>query len=266
MKTYRWIVFILLGAAALSLSAFAPAMQPILQTPTGSPPPVGPPPALVVTPPPEPIPPTPGPSLPKPVTDARIELAQRLGVREIQIEVVNVQPTQWPDACMGIQVSGIRCDSAPVPGYQITLGYGGQNYVYHTDRAGDIAVLANLPGQSEQNILLHWTRVGGVAGFCNDLTVYQNGEVRAINCPGGVVRQVIHTQLPPGQFQLLQSWVNQYNSLSLQRTAPATVDNLVINLRFRGSGSQSFDPQQMRFLFDYAAGVYTWATSSPLQI
>ncbi len=261
MKTYRWMILAILSALALSLSAFAPPAQPLLQSPSPTPPP-----ALVITMPPLPIPPTPGPSEPKPVTDARNELSQLLGISEIQVLVANVQPMQWPDACMGISLTGINCKPSPVPGYQITLTANGQNYIYHTDQAGNIVVLADVPGQTQQNELLHWTRVGGVSGFCNALSIYQGGGVRAINCEGGVVRQVVYKQLALGQFQILQGWVNQYNSLSLHRTTAAPVENEMTALKFSGNGSQAFSAQQMQTLFDYAASVFTWATSAPLPI
>ncbi len=266
MKTYRWIILPILALLTLALTAFLPSGLASLQTPLASPSPVSPPPAFVVTPPPLPIPPTAGPSEPKSVIDARNELAQRLGIQEIQVQVVSTQPATWPNACLGIDLKGISCNQSPVSGYQITLAARGQQYVYHTDQAGDIVVLTAVPGENQQNVLLHWTRTGGIAGFCNTLTIYQGGGVRAINCEGGVVRQVIHKQMPPGQVQILQNWVNQYNSLSLHHTTPAPLHNEIVSLQFGGTGSQSFDPQQMRSLFDYAASVFTWATSTPLQI
>jgi len=268
MKTYRWILFTVLGLLALSLSAFVPAAQPILQTPGAATTPAlpSPPPAFVVTPPPLPIPPTAGPSEPKPVSDARNELSQRLGVQEIQVQVVSVQPTTWPNACMGINLVGISCKPSPVPGYLITLTENNRDYVYHTDRAGNIVVLASVPGEVQQNQLLHWTRTGGVSGFCNALTIYQGGAVRAINCEDGVIYQVVHKQMPSSQFQILQGWINQYNSLSLHHTIPAPVNNEMIALQFSGAGNQSFDPRQMQSLFDYAASIFTWATSAPLPI
>ena len=69
----------------------------------------------------------------EPVLLARQDLAQRLGLRPEQVQVVGVEERVWPDACLGLPAPEM-CMPRPTPGYRVTLDVRGMRHVYHTDR------------------------------------------------------------------------------------------------------------------------------------
>jgi len=68
-----------------------------------------------------------------PVEAAVAHLAQRLGVAVETIEVVSVEPVDWPDGCLGAGAPDEACILMITPGYQVVLAVDGTQYVYHTD-------------------------------------------------------------------------------------------------------------------------------------
>jgi len=66
------------------------------------------------------------------VDQARADLASRLGVTANQIEVVNIEHVNWPDACLGVYRPGQMCAAVVTPGLRILLQYGGRDYYYNT--------------------------------------------------------------------------------------------------------------------------------------
>lgn len=80
------------------------------------------------------------------VTQARTDLAGRLGVDPDTIVVVEVQSVEWPDGALGCPLPGMSSTQLVTPGYQITLLYEGEPHIYHTDRAAQV-VLCGPEGQ-----------------------------------------------------------------------------------------------------------------------
>lgn len=63
---------------------------------------------------------------------AREDLAERLGVAEDQIEVLEARAVVWPDASLGCPQPGMAYIQIPFDGGLIRLEAGGQEYNYHT--------------------------------------------------------------------------------------------------------------------------------------
>ncbi|MBD2327133.1 hypothetical protein [Alkalinema sp. FACHB-956] len=78
--------------------------------------------------------------LPNEVISAiQTDLQQRFGVEKIQ--VVSYSEQQWPDGCLGLAKME-PCTLATVLGWQVTVSHGTeQNWVYRTDRTGNIVRL-----------------------------------------------------------------------------------------------------------------------------
>lgn len=70
---------------------------------------------------------------------AKDDLAQRLGIAPDEIEVQRVEPTEFPDAGLGVPELGKPYAQVVTPGYIIELSAAGQTYRYH---AGDGRVVA----------------------------------------------------------------------------------------------------------------------------
>jgi hypothetical protein len=65
---------------------------------------------------------------------AKADLVQRLNVAADQIKVVKVEAIQWRDGSLGCPKPGMNYTQAIVPGFQIILSAGGQEYDYHADQ------------------------------------------------------------------------------------------------------------------------------------
>lgn len=71
------------------------------------------------------------------------DLAQQRSLPADEISVVSVEPQQWSDASLGCPQEGFMYAQVVTPGYLIILEAGGQQYAYHTDRAGNFVLCEN---------------------------------------------------------------------------------------------------------------------------
>jgi hypothetical protein len=65
---------------------------------------------------------------------AKADLAQRLNIAADQIEVVKLEAVKWRDGSLGCPKPGMNYTQAIVPGFQLILSAGGQDYDYHADQ------------------------------------------------------------------------------------------------------------------------------------
>jgi len=70
------------------------------------------------------------------------DLSARLGVDPALIVHVSSEPTEWPDACLGVHQPDVLCAQVITYGYRVILEYYGTQYEYRTDGNGT-AVAAN---------------------------------------------------------------------------------------------------------------------------
>ena len=75
---------------------------------------------------------------------ARANLANHLQVDPDTIHLVSVEPMEWPDGCLGVQMPGVMCTMVITQGYSVVLEAGGKQYEYHTDESGDVVLLASV--------------------------------------------------------------------------------------------------------------------------
>jgi hypothetical protein len=77
---------------------------------------------------------------------AKSSAAQRVGITADQVNVVSVQPTEWPDVSLGCPSPVPTAEFAQVitPGYIILLDAAGTPMTYHTD-AGLRAIPCDVP-------------------------------------------------------------------------------------------------------------------------
>lgn len=55
-----------------------------------------------------------------------------------EIEAIEVEPMEWPDACLGLEWPDEFCAQVITPGYQVTLEVDGEEYIYRTDEEMNI--------------------------------------------------------------------------------------------------------------------------------
>lgn len=89
--------------------------------------------------------PTPDETLPS-VIAARADLAERLGLKPEEVQVIWVTPREWHDSCLGVTYADRdeECAQQVIPGYEMVLGAEGTRQFYRTDKAGTIIRIAGL--------------------------------------------------------------------------------------------------------------------------
>ena len=181
-----------------------------------------------------------------PAQDAvRKHLASMLGIDAGQITVVSDAEVEWPDSCLGVAQEGIACADIVTPGHLIILQAKALDYEYHTNADGSEIQPATLA--------LTWKRDGGIAGFCDSLTVYLSGEVSVDNCKGNPV----NGKLSMAEFQQLETWVTQFGQVSLDASDPFSVsDRMTRRLSLFGNGSAQPKDAEQQALFQWVQDLY----------
>lgn len=183
-----------------------------------------------------------------PAQDAvRDRLASMLGIDAKQITIVSDAEVEWPDSCLGVAQEGIMCAMIVTPGHLITLEANDIQYEYHTNADGSAIQPATL--------VLTWKRKGGIAGFCDSLTVYLSGEVNGFSCkPGADVR---NGSLLSSERAQLENWVMQFGQSNLDASDPVGVsDRMTRTLSLFGKGSGQPSSADQEVLFSWAQNLF----------
>lgn len=107
-------------------------------------------------------------------------------------------------------------------------------------------------------LALNWQRQGGVAGFCDQLTVYRYGIASANTC-GPAPGEPDRYWLTPVQLAQLYDWLDAYAPLQIEQTDPGTADAMIITLMLNGTGDAQADAEQQQELLDWASTVYQFS-------
>ncbi len=67
----------------------------------------------------------------------RAYLATELKIDPLSIKLVEIQPVNWPDSCLGLAAPQEMCAMMITPGYLIKVEAGSTTYEFHTDQGGD---------------------------------------------------------------------------------------------------------------------------------
>jgi hypothetical protein len=187
-----------------------------------------------------------------PAEDAAVEaLSNNLGVDPGEIQVISVNAVEWPDACLGMTQEGVVCAQVVTPGYKIILEANGKQVEYHTNEDGTAVVPAT--------VALSWSRSGGIAGFCDSLTIYLSGEVRGSNCKGGeMVEKNISELLSPEEIATMNEWSSKYGEISIDASDPeGAADAMSVKLTMYGTGTQQNMVQaSQQIMLTFAQGLY----------
>ena len=159
-------------------------------------------------------------------------LSKNLGLNPSQIEVVSTEAVEWPDACLGITQEGIICAQVISPGYKIILEANGMQVEYHTNQDGTVVVPAT--------VALTWSRSGGIAGFCDTLTIYLSGEVQGSNCKSSeIVEKSLNELLSAEEIATMYEWISKYGEIHIDASDPkGAADAMTVKLTMYGTGTQ----------------------------
>ncbi len=92
---------------------------------------------------------------------------------------------------------------------------------------------SSLPGV----VVISYSRAGGIAGFCDSVTVTSSGVVSALSCKSNVTPKP-EDRLTQLQIEKLSSWLSMYQSTEIVQKDNATADSMTVKLNFSGQGSQ----------------------------
>jgi len=105
-----------------------------------------------------------------------------------------------------------------------------------------------------------WRREGGIAGFCDDLTVYVTGQVYASSCRQDPPTTVAQRMMTADELAQVYKWVDTFAPFEYEHTDPAQADAMTIRLVFSGAGEQEAGAADQQAILDFAGQLYAELT------
>jgi hypothetical protein len=177
-------------------------------------------------------------------------LAKALNLPAEQIQVAANSAVDWPDACLGIARPGIMCAQMVTPGRSIVLEVNGVQYEFHTNQDASVVVPATLA--------LTWHREGGIAGFCDDLSIFLPDTLYSSSCAGQTPQgQASEADLlSANQREQLEGWLAQYGEVYVSIKDPASADAMTTTLTLHGRGSGQPGEAEQQELVNWAQDLF----------
>ncbi|MCI0556529.1 MAG: hypothetical protein L0287_36770 [Anaerolineae bacterium] len=180
------------------------------------------------------------------------QLAFNLGLDVDEIFVLSSTDVEFTDACLNVAIQDVTCAQVITPGKIIVLEANGFEFEYHISEDGSRVQPATLA--------LVWTREGGIAGFCNRMTVFLSGEIYASDCRSEQPEGTMHLfadVLSATEQQEFFEWIQELEQSSLDASDPEGVsDRMLVTLEFFGIGESSPTRAERQALFEFAQNLY----------
>jgi hypothetical protein len=119
------------------------------------------------------------------------------------------------------------------------------------DNAGDNAN-DNTDGTPDDALVFEYLREGGIAGFCDVVMVYANGEVTISSCATDPPQVVNTTRLNDEQLAMVQGWVENLESFETGHKDNAVADAMTIRVEFHGNGDGEAAAEDVQAIQDLA--------------
>jgi len=119
------------------------------------------------------------------------------------------------------------------------------------------------------SLALDWHREGGIAGFCDGVTVYLTGDYYVSNCktptptPAPTPAPSLPQHLDPDELAQLYTWYDTLETFDYDHSDPATADAMTIRFTFAGRGKQPASEQDIQAINDFASSLLVQAAASP---
>ncbi|HET7142910.1 MAG TPA: hypothetical protein VFI68_02715 [Anaerolineales bacterium] len=159
-------------------------------------------------------------------------LSESLGMPSDKVKLVSTDAIDWPDGCLGVVDDGLVCAQVITPGFRIILEANGNQLEYRTNEDGTLLRPATKA--------FTWKREGGIAGFCDYMTVYLSGEVHGGSCKQGQYSEGLLVDiLSEEERAKLDQWLKNFGTVNIDASDPKGVsDRMVVVLTLIGTGSQ----------------------------
>lgn len=112
------------------------------------------------------------------VEQAQADLAQQLGITPDEIDVLNVVPTEFPDASLGVPEPGKVYAQVITPGYIIELAAQGETYRYHASEERVVAAPGDTAPQPPQGAIA----ISGVEATAEQVTLRGKSSLPEDSC------------------------------------------------------------------------------------
>ncbi|MCE7983312.1 MAG: SH3 domain-containing protein [Caldilinea sp. CFX5] len=111
-------------------------------------------------------------------------------------------------------------------------------------------------------LVFAWRREGGIAGFCDDVTVYVSGDAYVTSCKGNEPQDLGRLRLSSNQLQVVYDWVDTLQPFEVEQSDPATADAMTTRIVFSGAGNAAADEATYRAISDLALALIFQATTT----
>lgn len=178
------------------------------------------------------------------------QLAQNLGLDKKDISIVSNEEVEFPDSCLGVAMPEVMCAQAITPGRIIVLEANGIQYEYHVNADGSHVQPATLA--------LTWKREGGIAGFCDNMTVFLSGEIYTTSCNGPDSRMgTLSALLSAEERDQFTTWIGTIGQTEVNASDPEGVsDRMVVTLSFFGIGSGELPADEQEALLQWTQELF----------
>jgi hypothetical protein len=112
-------------------------------------------------------------------------------------------------------------------------------------------------------IALDWQREGGIAGFCDRVTIYLSGFASASSCKGPASTNAGRLQLSPQQLDQLYGWVDTLASFDYATPGPVYPDALIYHIAFAGHGAGNASEGDIQDMQDFAEEILNQMSFAP---
>ncbi len=105
--------------------------------------------------------------------------------------------------------------------------------------------------------LLTWARQGGIAGFCDALTVDTAGFIHASNCRQQPAAKYTPRQITSEQLETAYDWMETYAAFEMDQKDPPVPDAMQVKLSFAGRGRLKSTEALLTLVQAFAVEIYS---------
>ena len=179
---------------------------------------------------------------------AKRQLAVMQGIDPRRISVVSDTDIEWPDSCLGVALEGMACAQIVTTGHLIVLEANNIQYEYHTNGDGS--------GIQPATLLITWKRSGGIAGRCDEMTIYLSGEIHASSCNRTKDSSMKDLFTADDQSQLDQ-WSVKFGQVLIDLSDPKNAaDAMTRIMTFDGNGNGQPSQTDQQTLYNWGQMIY----------
>lgn len=202
---------------------------------------------------------------PEAVTAAQQWLATQLNVAAEQVQIVEVEQTEWTDSCLGLGRANESCLQAITPGWKAVFEINGQRHEVRTDETGSTIRLASpegTPGTTLENT--PWNLVS--FGPSDSASPLIEGSTIALMLVAGQAGGTGGCNAYGGTYQVQGDTIS-FDQIT--RTEMACEDETVTKQEqlyfeaLESAGRYEVNGNQLRIWYDNEAGVLVFETALP---